>query len=147
LARLVDRLLTVAERAAAHGAWDRAEEIAQHILAVAPEDRRAADLLQRARVQESPPAGERALVNLLFADIVRSTDSHTKTRLALPVQPASMRARILQTRNDVAPERPCPPVTRMGDVMAPPQTHSLWFLVTSNVFYGSLPMTPHNARM
>src|SRR2546421_4515936 len=73
LVQLVDRLLAKAEKALAHGAWDRAEEILQDILAVAPEDQRAAEMLQLVRLQDPLPAGQRAVVTLLFSDIVRST--------------------------------------------------------------------------
>ncbi|MCW3035699.1 MAG: putative CyaI3 adenylate/guanylate cyclase [Actinobacteria bacterium] len=73
LVQLVDRLLAKAEKALAHGAWDRAEEILGDILAVAPEDRRAAEMLQLARLQDPLPGGLRAMVTLLFSDIVRST--------------------------------------------------------------------------
>jgi class 3 adenylate cyclase/tetratricopeptide (TPR) repeat protein len=73
LVQLVDRLLAKAEKALAHGAWDRAEEILGDILAVAPEDHRAAEMLQLARLQDTLPGGQRAVVTLLFSDIVRST--------------------------------------------------------------------------
>src|SRR5438105_4441474 len=74
LGRLVDRLLHSAERAAAQGAWDEVEEIVKDVLAAAPENERAADLLRQARVHQSRSGGERVLVSLLFSDIVRSTD-------------------------------------------------------------------------
>ena len=44
LGQLVDRLLATAEKALAQGAWERAEGILQDILAVAPEDRRVAEI-------------------------------------------------------------------------------------------------------
>src|SRR5438034_11462152 len=73
LVRLLDRLLLSAEHAANLGMWDRVEEIAGDILAVAPEEKRAEDLLQRARLEQSLPSGQRALVTLLFSDLVGST--------------------------------------------------------------------------
>src|SRR5438132_442095 len=85
LERLVDRLLATAEKALAHGAWDRAEEILGDILAVAPEDRRAAEMLQRVRSQDALPDGLRAMVTLLFSDIVRSTP------MAEKAEPETMR--------------------------------------------------------
>ncbi|TMK53056.1 MAG: hypothetical protein E6G66_03045 [Actinobacteria bacterium] len=85
LARLVDRLLATAEKALAHGAWDRAEEILQDILAVAPEDQRAAGMLQQVRSQDPLPGGLRAMVTLLFSDIVRSTP------MAEKAEPETMR--------------------------------------------------------
>src|SRR2546427_11006448 len=85
LVRLVDRLLATAEKALAHGAWDRAEEILRDILAVAPEDQRAAEMLQRVRSQDALPGGLRAMVTLLFSDIVRSTP------MAEKAEPETMR--------------------------------------------------------
>src|SRR3982074_2167150 len=73
LVRLVDRLLAMAEKALVQGAWDRAEEILRDILDVAPEDQRAAEMLRRARRGDALPRGQRAVVTLLFSDIVRST--------------------------------------------------------------------------
>src|SRR6516225_835446 len=74
LARLLDRLLTAGESAAAAGAWDRVVEIAEDILAVAPEHEWAVAMLERAQREQVLPEGQRALVSLLFSDIVGSTD-------------------------------------------------------------------------
>jgi class 3 adenylate cyclase len=74
LSRLVERLLVTAEKAAAQGAWDGVEEILHDVLAVAPGNRRATAMLQQAGIQQSLSGGQRALVSLLFSDIVRSTD-------------------------------------------------------------------------
>jgi class 3 adenylate cyclase len=85
LVQLVNRLLAKAEKALALGAWDRAEEILGDILAVAPEEPRAADMLQLARLQDALPGGQRAVVTLLFSDIVRSTP------MAEQAEPETMR--------------------------------------------------------
>jgi len=74
LTHLIDRLLLAAESAASSGAWDRVTENAGDVLAVAPDNERAAGLLERARLEQSLPEGQRAFVSLLFSDIVRSTD-------------------------------------------------------------------------
>jgi class 3 adenylate cyclase len=73
LVQLVDRLLAKAEKALAHGAWARAEEILRDILEVAPEEQRATEMLRLARLQDALPGDQRAVVTLLFSDIVRST--------------------------------------------------------------------------
>jgi class 3 adenylate cyclase len=74
VARLIDRLVAQADDAAAIGAWDRASEIAEDVLSVAPEEARAISIIERARVERSLPNGQRAFVSVLFSDIVRSTD-------------------------------------------------------------------------
>jgi class 3 adenylate cyclase len=71
---LVNRLLDAADAAAASGSWDRVIEIAEDILVVDPDNERAAGMLGRARRKQAPFQEQRALVSLLFSDIVRSTD-------------------------------------------------------------------------
>ncbi len=74
LAHLIQRLLSDADSAASSGAWDRVAAIADDVLAVAPDDRRAAAMLDRARNEQSLSEGQRAFVSLIFSDIVESTD-------------------------------------------------------------------------
>ena len=74
LSLLIDRLLASMDAAASTGAWDRVVELANDVLAVDPTNRRAELMLDRARLERSLPAGQRAFVSLVFADIVQSTD-------------------------------------------------------------------------
>ncbi|MDP9332424.1 MAG: AAA family ATPase [Actinomycetota bacterium] len=74
LAHLIDRLLIDADSAASGGAWDRVTAIADDILAVVPDNQRAAAMLVRARNEQSLSEGQRAFVSLIFSDIVESTD-------------------------------------------------------------------------
>ena len=74
LSLLIDRLLASMDSAAAIGAWDRVVELAEDVLAVDPPNRRAASMIERARLERSLPGGQRAFVSLVFADIVQSTD-------------------------------------------------------------------------
>jgi class 3 adenylate cyclase len=74
LDRLVNRLLDAADSAAASGSWDRVIEIAEDILVVDPDNERAAGMLGRARGRQFLSQEQRALVSMLFSDIVRSTD-------------------------------------------------------------------------
>ncbi len=74
LSLLIDRLLTSMDAAAAMGAWDRVVELADDVLAVDPPNRRAASMLERAKLERSLPGDQRAFVSLVFADIVQSTD-------------------------------------------------------------------------
>ena len=74
LSLLIDRLLASMDAAASIGAWDRVVELAQDVLAVDPPNRRAASMIERARLERSLPGGQRAFVSLVFADIVQSTD-------------------------------------------------------------------------
>ncbi|GAC1363810.1 MAG: AAA family ATPase [Actinomycetota bacterium] len=82
---LVARLLLAGDKAAAAGRWERVEEIAQDVLAVAPEDERALRMLRVAQGRQALAGGQRALVSMLFSDMVRSTD------LAEASQPETMR--------------------------------------------------------
>ena len=59
--------------------------LAEDVLAVDPGNRRAAALVERARLEQSLPEGERAFVSLLFADIVKST------HLADVIEPETLR--------------------------------------------------------
>jgi len=74
LALLINRLLASMDEVAESGAWPRVMALADDVLAVDPGNRRAAALVDRARLEQSLPEGERAFVSLLFADIVKSTD-------------------------------------------------------------------------
>ena len=85
LAHLIDRLLASMDDAAEAGSWPRVMELADDVLAVDPGNRRATALVERARLEQSLPEGERAFVSLLFADIVKSTD------LADVTEPETMR--------------------------------------------------------
>ena len=60
--------------AASTGAWDRVVELADDVLAVDPANGRASSMVERATLERSLPAGQRAFVSLVFADIVQSTD-------------------------------------------------------------------------
>ena len=74
LSLLIDRLLASMDAAASVGAWDRAVELADDVLAVDPPNQRAASMIERATLERSLPGGQRAFVSLVFADIVQSTD-------------------------------------------------------------------------
>ena len=74
LSLLIDRLLASMDAAASMGAWDRVVELANDVLAVDPPNRRAATMIERAKLERSLPGGQRAFVSLVFADIVQSTD-------------------------------------------------------------------------
>jgi class 3 adenylate cyclase/tetratricopeptide (TPR) repeat protein len=73
LARLLERLLAAAETALAAGDQETARATAEEVLAVDPDNPRATALL--AQTDQPAPArtGERALMTLLFADLVAST--------------------------------------------------------------------------
>ncbi len=73
LDQLLERLLTAAETALAAGEFDSARATADEIRAVDPENERAGQLLERVRAQQRAPGGERALMTLLFSDLVDST--------------------------------------------------------------------------
>jgi class 3 adenylate cyclase/tetratricopeptide (TPR) repeat protein len=73
LARLLERLLSAAEQALAAGDLDPARATAEEVAAVDPGNERAADILQRIAARSAGTAGERALMSLLFSDIVGST--------------------------------------------------------------------------
>ncbi|SDX29171.1 Adenylate and Guanylate cyclase catalytic domain-containing protein [Geodermatophilus africanus] len=73
LARLLERLLTGAEASLAAGDLEPARATAEEVRAVDPDNRRAARILQRVAGRQVGPAGERALMTLLFSDLVGST--------------------------------------------------------------------------
>jgi len=73
LSRLLERLLTAAEAALAGGDADSARATAEEVRAVDPDNPRAARILQRLEARELSPSGERALMTLLFSDLVGST--------------------------------------------------------------------------
>ncbi|HMI33901.1 MAG TPA: adenylate/guanylate cyclase domain-containing protein [Propionibacteriaceae bacterium] len=73
LARLLERLLNAAEASLAAGDLEPARATAEEVRAVDPDNRRAALILQRVATRPVGPAGERALMTLVFSDIVGST--------------------------------------------------------------------------
>ncbi|MGY1807827.1 ATP-binding protein [Blastococcus sp. SYSU D00669] len=73
LARLLERLLTAAEASLAAGDLEPARATAEEVRAVDPDNRRAASILRRVARRQLGPAGERALMTLVFADLVGST--------------------------------------------------------------------------
>jgi len=73
LTRLLDRLLTAAEASLAVGDLDQARGMAEEVRAVDPGNQRAAGILQQVAARQHGPSGERALMTLLFSDLVGST--------------------------------------------------------------------------
>ena len=73
LARLLERLLSAAETSLAAGDLEPARATAEEVRAVDPDNERAAVILQRVAARQLGPFGERALMTLLFSDIVGST--------------------------------------------------------------------------
>jgi class 3 adenylate cyclase/tetratricopeptide (TPR) repeat protein len=73
LARLLERLLTAAEASLAAGDLEPARATAEEVREVDPDNRRAALILQRVAARQIGPSGERALMSLLFSDLVGST--------------------------------------------------------------------------
>jgi class 3 adenylate cyclase/tetratricopeptide (TPR) repeat protein len=73
LSRLLERLLTAAEASLEAGDLELARATAEEVRAVDPENRRAAMILERVAARTIGPLGERALVTLLFSDLVGST--------------------------------------------------------------------------
>jgi class 3 adenylate cyclase len=112
LVRLIDRLLITMEAASSSGAWGRVIELADDVLAADPANRRAAELLARARAEQSLSAGQRAFVTLIFSDIVRSTnlaeltepeimhDVFTRYRGAATAATEELDGRVLQFQGD-----------------------------------------------
>src|SRR3954447_12972363 len=72
-ARLLDRLLQAAERSLAAGDLDQARTTAEEVRAVDPENQRAAVVLRQVAARQAGTASERALMTLLFSDLVGST--------------------------------------------------------------------------
>lgn len=73
LTRLLERLLTAAEASLAAGDLEQARATAEEVRAVDPDNRRSAHILQRLAARQHGPTGERALMTLLFSDLVGST--------------------------------------------------------------------------
>ncbi|HEU5242137.1 MAG TPA: adenylate/guanylate cyclase domain-containing protein, partial [Ornithinibacter sp.] len=73
LSRLLERLLTAAETSLEAGDLEPARATAEEVRAVDPGNRRAAVILERVATQSAGSLGQRALVTLLFSDIVGST--------------------------------------------------------------------------
>ncbi len=73
LARLLERLLTAAEASFAAGDAETARATAEEVRAVDPDNGRAAALLGRLDEPQVRDRGQRALMTLLFADLVGST--------------------------------------------------------------------------
>jgi class 3 adenylate cyclase/tetratricopeptide (TPR) repeat protein len=73
LARLLDRLLRAASAFLAAGDLELARTTAEEVRAVDPDNRGAAALLRQVKARQLGPMGERALVTLLFSDLVGST--------------------------------------------------------------------------
>jgi class 3 adenylate cyclase len=73
LARLLQRLLDAAATSLAAGDLEPARSTAEEVRAVDPDNRRAAEILRAVSVRRLGPSGERALMTLLFSDLVGST--------------------------------------------------------------------------
>lgn len=85
LARLLERLLNAAEASLAAGDLEPARAMAEEVRAVDPGNRRAALILRTLTTRQLGQSGERALMTLLFSDIVSST------MLSERVEPEQMR--------------------------------------------------------
>ena len=73
LDRLLERLLTAAETSLAAGDLEPARVTAEEVRAVDPGNLRAGRILRQVAARHLGPAGERALMTVLFADLVGST--------------------------------------------------------------------------
>ncbi len=73
LARLLGRLLGAAEASLSAGDVESARSMAEEVRAVDPENTRAAEVLRGAASRLNAPEGQRALMTLLFSDLVGST--------------------------------------------------------------------------
>lgn len=73
LNRLFERLLAAAEASLAAGDLEQARATAEEVRAVDPDNQRAAQILQHVATRQLGPSGERALMTLLFSDLVGST--------------------------------------------------------------------------
>jgi class 3 adenylate cyclase/tetratricopeptide (TPR) repeat protein len=85
LERLLGRLLTSAEAALAAGDLDTARATAEEVQAVDPANSRALALLAQVSQRQRGSTGERALMTLLFSDLVGST------RLSERLEPERLR--------------------------------------------------------
>ena len=73
LSRLLGRLLGAAEASLAAGDLESARSMAEEVRTVDPDNARAAEVLRGAAVRLNAPEGQRALMTLLFSDLVGST--------------------------------------------------------------------------
>jgi class 3 adenylate cyclase/tetratricopeptide (TPR) repeat protein len=73
LTRLLERLLNAAEASLAAGDLEPARATAEEVRAVDPDNPRAALILQRVGTRQLGHSGERALMTLVFSDVVGST--------------------------------------------------------------------------
>src|SRR6478609_5972386 len=73
LNRLLERLLTSAEASLAGGELESARVTAEEVRAVDPDNARAAAILRHVATRQLGASGERALMTLLFSDLVGST--------------------------------------------------------------------------
>ncbi|GGK75117.1 ATP-binding protein [Ornithinimicrobium pekingense] len=85
LGSLLDRLVSWAEVSLRAGDLEQARATAEEVRAVDPDNQRAASVLQRIAARQTGPWGERALMTLLFSDLVGST------QLSEQVEPEQMR--------------------------------------------------------
>jgi class 3 adenylate cyclase/tetratricopeptide (TPR) repeat protein len=85
LGGLLERLLSWAELSLRDGDLEQARATAEEVRTVDPDNERAATILQRVAAREVGPWGERALMTLLFSDLVGST------QLSEQVEPEQMR--------------------------------------------------------
>src|SRR5215218_3007998 len=73
LARVLEGLLLAAEGFLASGDLELARSTAEEVRAVDSDNRRATSILRRVAARQLGPSGERALMTLLFSDLVGST--------------------------------------------------------------------------
>jgi class 3 adenylate cyclase len=73
LGQLLERLLTAAESSLFAGDLEPARATAEEVRAIDPGNERAAQILDRVTRRHRAPLGERALMTLLFSDLVGST--------------------------------------------------------------------------
>lgn len=101
LDQLIARLITAAEEALASGDLDQARSSAEDVQIVDPDNRRAAQIITEVGRRRRAPSGERALMTILFSDLVGSTD------LAGRLEPEAMRDlyQIYRNHADQAVER------------------------------------------
>jgi class 3 adenylate cyclase len=73
LTRLLQRLLRAAEASLVAGDLEQARATAEEVRAVEPDNERAGVLLRQVAARQLGPFGERALMTLMFSDLVGST--------------------------------------------------------------------------
>jgi len=71
--RLIERLISGADAAAAAGDLDQAREMANDVLMVDPDNEQALDLLRSAQSRQRSRMGERMVMTVMFSDLVDST--------------------------------------------------------------------------